>query len=202
MALPDEARVGGPRELVGIDDGHAVRLDGDRALEEGVAPSTTNAVDTGAQAERAVLLARRDLADDGATDLAAHHQEARAVGHGQPAARLVGAEVGERDLVATAQVVVKRRVLGAGERAARRQDRLLARVAECLGDGDDLIVVGIGRAAQRGQEVVREERAPELVALLGVLTAVLAVSTIILRPGARPPTSARSAAPASRPSRA
>ena len=64
-----------------------------------------------------------------------------ASGRGQLAASAIGAEVGERDLGAPAKIVVERRVLRAGERAARGEDRLLARVRERLGDRDDLIVV-------------------------------------------------------------
>jgi hypothetical protein len=60
-------------------------------------------------------------------------------------------------------------VLRAGERAARRDDRLIAGVAEHLRHGDHAIAILVGGAAQPRQQVMREERAAEPLGLLGVL---------------------------------
>src|SRR5205823_11311889 len=78
-------------------------------------------------------------------------------------------ELREHEIIAPPELETIGRVLRAGEARRRRRERSLRSVAEDLAERDEAVAVSISGTDQRRDEVVREERSPDLIRFLRVL---------------------------------
>ena len=166
--LAHESRVRDAREGALVDDHALVRRQGHGALDEIVAAAPAHEVPARGQRQPALGRAARRLSDDLAVGAAGKDQVAARRGQRQHAQRTAAArrEAREGDVAVTTQVVGERRVLRAAEAATGRAQRPLVGVRVGLVQGDALIAVGVGGAAQARHEKMREERAAQVVGLL------------------------------------
>src|SRR5690606_31731337 len=167
VALADPSCVFDALESTILDVGDPKRCNLDRALEEVIRGASADEVRARFDEERPPESGGSDLTDDGSARVVAKHDVA-AVAWKHERAGAFDAEPGQRDPSLPAEVELEMRMLRAVLGATRRADRRRVGVVVRFADGDDAITVRIGGAAQARDEVMREERAADLVGFLGL----------------------------------